>query len=142
MTAKKKKTAETTKAQVPRVETDAFLRAAGAVESAVTATAAARAALVEADRKWAAAAGRLNGAQWRERVETVVDPIVRAHVACIIWWDYFGGRIAAERWADLDDYKADYKETDNADMKAVAAALVALGFPAERAQARIAGIEP
>ena len=45
-----------------------------------------------------------DGADWAFVVERVKDPDVRAHCACLIWWDWFGQRNCLERWAHLDFY--------------------------------------
>lgn len=42
-------------------------------------------------------------AQWRKEISVLEEP-VRSRVACIVWWDYFGGRKVSDRWPHLDEY--------------------------------------
>lgn len=71
---------------------------------------------------WAALVGALP-AEWRW------------HVASIVWWDFFAGRPAGERWGHLDAFMAERGLTLDAD--ALARGLVACGYPRARAEARV-----
>jgi hypothetical protein len=42
--------------------------------------------------------------EWAKIVKHIADQYTRNHVACLVWWDYFGHRPAAYRWPHLDKY--------------------------------------
>lgn len=41
---------------------------------------------------------------WKRDVELIADQILRAAVASIVWWDFFGHRPVRQRWPHLDKY--------------------------------------
>ena len=55
------------------------------------------------ERRARADLARRSGAEWAERVGRIADPAVRLAVGSIVWWDFFGGRRAVNRWDDLDE---------------------------------------
>jgi uncharacterized protein YjeT (DUF2065 family) len=65
----------------------------------------------------------------------VTDEHIRTNVACIVWWDFFGGRPTTDRWPHLDIYlKRPYVWLPRAVM---IEGLVILGYPPKWAEARI-----
>ena len=46
---------------------------------------------------------RISPATWKALVAQV-PRAYRCEVAHIVWWDWFGSRIAADRWTHLDPY--------------------------------------
>lgn len=65
-----------------------------------------------------------------ERIAMIEPYELRVEVACIVWWDY--GHLSSERWEIVNQYKPHWK----IDEKAVANALVEIGYPKEYAKAR------
>lgn len=83
------------------------------------------------------AAKLLTGADWRTRVGEIKNRIVRIQAACIVWWDYFGGRSPAREWHDLDDYRDAWRVDHNVEKTAVWMALREIGYPEYLATARL-----
>lgn len=94
-------------------------------------------ALKEAEKNWVSSTKKLSGADWRKAVDKVKDKSVRVHAACIVWWDFFGSRAAIDRWMDLDDYRAEWREDQKVEMSKVKEALVLIGYPEHKAVARV-----
>ena len=59
--------------------------------------------LIKREKASRAKLTRKSPAKWAEQIKTLPDE-VRNRIACIIWWDHFGGRMYGERWAHLDEY--------------------------------------
>ena len=75
-------------------------------------------------------------AEWLAAVELIEDENVRARVACIVWWDYFGGQPVRHRWKHLDVYlKRPFVHMRNC---VIEAGLIIVGYTPERAHTRIA----
>jgi hypothetical protein len=80
-------------------------------------------------KAWIEVAKRRTPEEWRTIVDTITTRIVRIQAACIIWWDFFGGRPASDPWPHLDDYKSEWNVNQEADRSKVKAALVSAGYP-------------
>ena len=75
-------------------------------------------------------------AQWRAAVELIENIEVRARVAAIVWWDYFGGRTVRSRWDHLDVYlKHPFVPMKNI---LIEEGLIIVGYTPERARTRVA----
>lgn len=74
--------------------------------------------------------------EWRDAIDLIENKEVRARVACIVWWDYFGGQSVRKRWGHLDVYL----QMPVVPMKNVVieAGLIIAGYTPERAKSRIA----
>jgi hypothetical protein len=76
---------------------------------------------------------------WAKAVRHIMDKHVRNHVASIIWWDFFGGRVSTERWAAFDKYvKAPFFRVP---IKDAVAGLVQCGLTLDMAIRRARGTE-
>lgn len=82
---------------------------------------------------------------WASRVAAIAKKSVRAFVANIIWWDFFGDKTRAEEWHHLDSYTAEYDSNMNISPEDLTAALVTVGYPSGApfyiAEKRATGIE-
>jgi len=94
-------------------------------------------ALKAAEQVWSRAANDLTGADWRRQVDTIDDKAIRMQVACVVWWDYFGGRPASDPWRELDAYKAVWVPEKYLNPAKVSKSLNNIGYPARRAESRI-----
>ena len=65
----------------------------------------------------------------------VTDMHIRAQVACIVWWDFFGYRLVPQRWPHLDIYVN--KQYVWLPREVMIEGLVILGYPQKWAEARI-----
>lgn len=74
-----------------------------------------------------------NGKDWRRLIMTIDDKAVRHAVACVVWWQYFGGREFSERWSELDDLITG-PGASSVPREALKAGLIAIGFSEERAE--------
>ena len=41
---------------------------------------------------------------WAERVNALPDGETKNRAACVVWWDFFGGRDATDAWPHLNEY--------------------------------------
>jgi hypothetical protein len=74
--------------------------------------------------------------QWRDAIDLIENVEVRARVACIVWWDYFGGQSVRKRWGQLDVYlKMPVVPMKNS---VIEAGLIIAGYTPTRAKSRIA----
>lgn len=72
---------------------------------------------------------------WRRDVDMIDDRAVRARVAAIVWWDYFGDRPASSPWRHLNCYlNADYVKIDTDRLKQ---GLVVAGYTPWQAHKRL-----
>jgi len=95
---------------------------------------AARRHLRAADDHYSRVVNSVTPAQWRAAIEQIADPMVRAKVACIVWWDY-----VAERWGgskELAALMATYELAKDPKPFAVAEALRSIGYAAHTATRR------
>ena len=65
----------------------------------------------------------------------VTEMHIRTSVACIVWWDFFGGRPVPDRWPHLDIYLN--KPYVRVPREVMIEGLVILGYPQKWAEARI-----
>jgi len=72
--------------------------------------------------------------EWRRRCMALPEPL-RYAVARVVWWDYFGERIAAERWPHLDHLIA---RTDVVSDNQLALGLSWVGYTPAKAASRAA----
>ena len=72
--------------------------------------------------------------QWVEEINNLPET-VRPATARIVWWDWFSMRLVPDRWNHLDQYLTEDRviPPDNE----VIAALMALGYPHQRALKRV-----
>lgn len=79
--------------------------------------------------------------QWRKDIAKITPLAVRVRVACVVWWDHFGGRpvSATERWGQLDEW-LEMKVSVVADYE-LAAALAQVGYSPAAAKQRAEGEE-
>ena len=95
-----------------------------------------RKARLLASREWNRIAKRRTAHEWRVAVDAVVPHRLRIEVACIVWWDFFGGHMVSDGWTDLDVYKHAWRIGPLMDVAAVAAGLMQAGYPAWVAERR------
>lgn len=76
---------------------------------------------------------------WRMLVDTINDDCLRRAVASIVFFDFFGGRPARDRWTHLDEYVRGWRRDDDPEPTAIEAELLRLGYPTERAHHRVFG---
>ena len=69
-------------------------------------------------------------------IDAISDPILRTQAACIVWWDYFGGREVADRWPQLDEFRKDWRPPWEIDQPALESVLLQLGYHPEIAKTR------
>ncbi|MBR4189061.1 MAG: hypothetical protein IKQ55_03780 [Kiritimatiellae bacterium] len=73
--------------------------------------------------------------KWEAQVRALEFPRqIRAHVACIVWWDMSLHKSTPEGW--LLDLRQEYDEWAKEDRNVLAAALAAVGYPPAIARAR------
>jgi len=78
---------------------------------------------------WMRQARQVGPEEWARRVGGMAAGPVRAKVATLVWWDFFGDRMAGERWGHLDGFLGAGADAD-VDEAALAAGLAAVGYPA------------
>lgn len=64
------------------------------------------------ESEWATAAAARPPAAWAAAVSKIGDRALRARVANIVWWDFFGNRPASEPWTHLDEMREGWKAAD------------------------------
>jgi len=74
--------------------------------------------------------------EWRMVIDAIADPILRVQAACIVWWDYFGGREVPDRWPHLDDCLKAWRPAWEIDQPRLEAELLKLGFHPQVARTR------
>lgn len=52
--------------------------------------------------------GRMQPEQWRERIESLEEPL-RTKMCFLVWWDFFGSRRVTRRWPQLDHILANHE---------------------------------
>ena len=57
---------------------------------------------------------------------------VKAAVASVVWWDYFGNRRVSERWAHLDELRSHYRRDGYIDTAAFRSGLLQVGYTARQ----------
>jgi len=86
------------------------------------------------ERKTRSALKLRSPGQWLYAIQKIADKPLRARVACLVWWDYFGGRTIRERWPHLDRYiDAPFVEFP---VDAIRRGLFAVGYTALQAYSR------
>lgn len=75
---------------------------------------------------------------WLEEIEQLPSP-VKERCACLIWWDYFGDKLKADRWPHLDKFLS--VPFVLADEGEIAQGLHKCGYTPYAAKMRIMGIE-
>jgi hypothetical protein len=75
--------------------------------------------------------------EWRKLINSIEDYAVKVQVACIVWWDYFGGRTTAERWANLDDLVAAWSKDMRPDLSAIESELLRMGYYRDNVKRKI-----
>jgi len=97
------------------------------------------AALLEAESITRAELNEKTPDQWEREISKLRPYAVRLRVACLVWWDYFGGRKYTDRWPHLDGYLGqDYIETESSD---VAAGLRRVGYTPYMSEKRVLVLE-
>lgn len=87
-------------------------------------------------------AGAKTPEKWSEQIRRIVDPVVRASVACIIWWDFFSQRVRAagqSEWAHLSDLMDTFR--DHPPALEICHALIDCGYHPFDAAIRVTGGE-
>ena len=72
--------------------------------------------------------------EWRRMINGISNRNTRIGVACIIWWDWFGGRNYSERWTELDHL---IEEPHNASDAVVMRHLLKFGYSPYLAKKRL-----
>lgn len=91
-------------------------------------------AILKAERDHTSTLRRLPPQQWAMRIRALPDHI-QVEAACVIWWDFFGGRVSAHRWPHLDFWINQPVTITNED--ALVEALLACGYTPYQAQNRV-----
>jgi hypothetical protein len=72
---------------------------------------------------------------WAQALAALPEHL-QAPVASLVWWDFFGPRISAERWTELDRW-VNQRPPEDERPEEVVEALVRLGYPRRTARQRI-----
>lgn len=75
--------------------------------------------------------------EWVRRIDLIQDNKVRAKVASIVWWDFFGDRPSGHLRNFFDHCLSQWVLDDEASSNDTAAGLVAVGYPVEAAAYRV-----
>lgn len=76
---------------------------------------------------------------WRRDIANIRDAATRFFVAGIIWWDWLGDCIAANRSKELDIYINQKAPEKDVPEKEIEKALVKCGYPPAMAANRVSG---
>jgi len=78
---------------------------------------------------------RIPPAEWEAKIRALdCSRQIRAHVACILWWDFQQREKVPHDW--LLDVREQYEDNAKEDLEQLAAALAAAGYPADVARRR------
>lgn len=92
----------------------------------------------KAETEWVRAAKARPPEEWLAAIESIKDEEARTHAACIVWWDWFGGRPATKRWSHLDQYMTQWETiTTPIASSRVTQALCIAGYPVRLAEKRV-----
>lgn len=84
------------------------------------------------------ALSKLGQDEWRKRIESIRDILVRTKVARIVWWDWYSLKTKSDRWFSLDEYLRQDIEGIKPPQNEVEDALVHIGYTRAAAKKRIA----
>lgn len=81
---------------------------------------------------------RLPPELWAEAIENIADENLRIQIACLVWWDYFGGRTKKDAWHHLDKYLLLWNPALPSLLKSVKLnALISVGYTPKLAKERL-----
>lgn len=61
---------------------------------------------------------------------------IRPKLACVVWWDFFAGRLTEKRWNHLDSVMSEYSNDCDYPPEELMKALIAIGYPQNEAKKR------
>jgi hypothetical protein len=88
-------------------------------------------------RLWQRVSKQRTPEEWVSRIDLINPASLRVKVACIVWWDYFGGRETERAWHQLDHYVRAWNPNLPEDVSLIVKELIQLGYPVEAANRRM-----
>ena len=104
----------------------------------------------KAEREWQLEAEKRSPERWRQLIDRVRDGQTRAHLASIIWWDFYSSRLwwdfyssrpANDPWQNLADLLEAFDPQSQCDMHRLRTELRHIGYPRRIAARRGRQIE-
>lgn len=88
-------------------------------------------------RLWQRVSKQRTPEEWTALIDAIPCVRTRVKVACIVWWDFFGGRETDNAWPHLSHYVRAWNPNLPEDIPLIVKELIQLGYPVDAANRRM-----